>query len=548
MNIKKSVIIISIFILSICMLLVGVFSYSNNIFKLKANVNDSQSSATFLPGGHFNAKIKSLAANENVTYMTMDSNITSIQKANSVPSSWIVNNEITPPSNNNVLSTEDSANPIYAWYDNGTIYYYSVANNLYMNSTSSFMFYDLLNVTSIDIDIINTSNVTSMNGMFNNCKSLISLDLRNFDTSNVVNMNYMFAKCNSLTSLNVSSFDTSNVTDMGNMFYDCSSLTSLNLSNFNTSKVINMIGMFDWCSKLQTLNLSNFNTSNVTSMNDMFYNCFSLTSLIVNNFDTGKVQSMKSMFWKCSSLTSLDLSSFDTSNVTNMSGMFTGCRLLTTLDLSSFNTSNVTSMEYMFWGCTDLKSIYTSNNFITTNVINSNEMFINSTKLVGGAGTTYNENKVDKEYARVDGGTSNPGYFTLKTANNNENNNQNTNNNETNTNTNSNSNTSSATTNTICELILKSSVYTIDNDKLEINNVNKDHDMDKIKSNLTSDCGVISISFDKIVLSNDKTSKTYTINRVWFPQTGVKVIKYGLIITIIAVIVVGLFILKKKMK
>ena len=73
-------------------------------------------------------------------------------------------------------------------------------------------------------------------------------------------------------------------------------------------------------------------------------------------------------------------------------------------------------------------------------------------------------------------------------------------------------------------------------------------DMDKIKNNLTSDCGVISISFDKIVLSNDKTSKTYTINRVWFPQTGVKVIKYGLIITIIAVIVVGLFILKKKMK
>ena len=37
------------------------------------------------------------------------------------------------------------------------------------------------------------------------------------------------------------------------------------------------------------------------------------------------------------------------------------------------------------------------------------------TNLVGGAGTTYNSSKIDKTYARIDGGTSNPGYFTLKT-------------------------------------------------------------------------------------------------------------------------------------
>ena len=32
-------------------------------------------------------------------------------------------------------------------------------------------------------------------------------------------------------------------------------------------------------------------------------------------------------------------------------------------------------------------------------------------KLTGGSGTTYDENFVDATYARVDGGTSNPGYF-----------------------------------------------------------------------------------------------------------------------------------------
>lgn len=58
------------------------------------------------------------------------------------------------------------------------------------------------------------------------------------------------------------------------------------------------------------------------------------------------------------------------------------------IDLSNFNTSNVTNMSYMFNA---------------------------TTKLVGGAGTKYNGSYVDKTYARVDGGTNSPGYFTLKT-------------------------------------------------------------------------------------------------------------------------------------
>ena len=39
-------------------------------------------------------------------------------------------------------------------------------------------------------------------------------------------------------------------------------------------------------------------------------------------------------------------------------------------------------------------------------------MFTSSSKLIGGAGTKYNSSYVDKTYARIDGGTSNPGYFT----------------------------------------------------------------------------------------------------------------------------------------
>ena len=71
-------------------------------------------------------------------------------------------------------------------------------------------------------------------------------------------------------------------------------------------------------------------------------------------------------------------------------------------------------MDSMFSYCSNLKTIYVSDKFNTNAVTSSDGMFYNTTNLVGGAGTTYNSSFVDKTYARIDGGTSNPGYFTAK--------------------------------------------------------------------------------------------------------------------------------------
>ncbi len=113
-----------------------------------------------------------------------------------------------------------------------------------------------------------------------------NLDLSSFNTSNVTTMWGMFEECSSLTSLDLSSFNTSNVTNMGVMFSGCSSLTSLDLSNFNTSNVTTMSSMFSGCSSLTSLDLSNFNASNVTDMGAMFSRCSSLTTTI-NIMSTG---------------------------------------------------------------------------------------------------------------------------------------------------------------------------------------------------------------------------------------------------------------------
>ena len=185
-------------------------------------------------------------------------------------------------------------------------------------------------------------------------------------------------------------------------------VTSKVCTYINNKPIASMSYMF-YSSKATTLDVSNFDTSNVTNMSNMF-RYSRATTLDVSNFDTSKVTDMSQMFSE-SQATTLDISNFDTSNVTNMRAMFDGSKV-TTLDVSNFDTSNVTNMSGMFGNASNLKTIYASSKFKTDKVTDSTNMFLNSTNLVGGAGTTYNSSYVDKTYARIDGGTSNPGYFT----------------------------------------------------------------------------------------------------------------------------------------
>lgn len=228
---------------------------------------------------------------------------------------------------------------------------------------------------------------------------------------------YWFSNMENLTSITGMEYlNTSEVTNMRSMFNNCKSLTSLDLSNFNTEKVTDMYGMFYNCKKLMTLDLSSFNTEKVTNMAEMFIGCNALTSIDLSSFNTENVTTMGHMFRYCHALTSLDLSSFNTAKVTNMSYMFNNCQKLTTLDLSSLNTSNVTNMESMFYNCKALTTIYVDTGWNTEAVTNSSTMFYQCFNLVGGKGTTFDSDHVDKEYARIDGGPSNPGYFTDKNA------------------------------------------------------------------------------------------------------------------------------------
>ena len=245
---------------------------------------------------------------------------------------------------------------------------------------------------------------------FKNMKTIQGLNHINCPS----NMGGMFYGCSSLTSLDLSGINSDEVMKMIGLFEGCSSLISLDVSGLNTENVESMGSMFQGCSSLKSLDVSKFNTEKVRDMGQMFRGCSSLTSLDVSGFKTDNVTYMEYMFENCSNLTSLDVSRFKTDKVKEMEGMFDGCSSLTSLDVSGFNTDKVSNMSWMFGSCEGLATIYVSEKWNMSNVEKSDAMFGGCYSIIGGAGTTYDGNHTDREYARIDEGPSKPGYFTYK--------------------------------------------------------------------------------------------------------------------------------------
>ena len=342
----------------------------------------------------------------------------------------------------------------------------------------NWMFTNCNKLTSLDVSHFNTSKVIKMNHMFSGCIGLTSLDLSSFNTSNVTMMSSMFYNCTNLRTIYVGNgWSTAAVTGSTEMFNYCYNLVGGKGTTYDANHIDKTYAHIDggssnpgyftdknapvayacYTSSNTTLTFyydsqrssrtgttydlntgandtgwendgTNANVSRVvfdpsfanarpTTTYSWFYNMRNLQSITgMSYLNTSEVTNMNWMLTNCEKLTSLDVSHFNTSKVINMNHMFSGCIGLTSLDLSSFNTSNVTMMSSMFYNCTNLRTIYVGNGWSTAAVTGSTEMFNYCYNLVGGKGTTYDANHIDKTYAHIDGGPSNPGYFTAKNA------------------------------------------------------------------------------------------------------------------------------------
>ena len=312
-----------------------------------------EETATTLDGETLNARMKVLAGKKNADCYTADTKITAIQHSIQEPSDEIKTNPTS------LVSTEDSEVPVYMWFEDGTIKWWSAANSVVANSNLNYLCHYMTNLIDISgLSDLDTKDVTSMRSTFSACNNLTDLTaLKRWDTRNLTDVSCIFSHCTSLSDLTpLASWNTNNITNMGDMFRECINLLNLNpLTNWNTSNVTSMNNMFFQCASLASLTpIANWDTDNLTTMSDMFYECTSLVKLTpLTNWNTEKVVNMNGIFNRCSSIVDLSpLASWNTGNVTTMRYMFSGCtKLANPSAINNWDISSVTAFKYMFQNC-----------------------------------------------------------------------------------------------------------------------------------------------------------------------------------------------------
>ena len=154
------------------------------------SVDPNAPRAMFLNGGTVNTKMKTLASlangGETVTGTgTGDRYITAIKESLTEPTDENKEEKNIVSVNNNQYPI-----PIYMWYEDGTIYWWSEDKKPMLNIDASNMFNRMLILTNI-------------------------IGLKNFDSSKSINFSYMFNFATALSDISsISNWNTSNVTNM----------------------------------------------------------------------------------------------------------------------------------------------------------------------------------------------------------------------------------------------------------------------------------------------------------------------------------------------
>ncbi len=297
------------------------------------------------------------------------------------------------------ITKSNSKVKCYVWKESSYVYYYAKgftdsANPMLLPANVSSMFKNLTGYKTVDLTGFAFGNVTTMESMFDGASNLTGITFTNttmteLDTSNVTTMKNLFNNCLVLSSLDLSEFDTTNVTNMSMLFNYCKNLSTLDVSTFDTKNVTDMSGLFRYCKKINNLDLSNFNIENVTTLEGIFSGCEALETIDLSGFGTTPTTSIKSMFVNCSKIKIIDLSTLKLTNTCDTQDMFSNCSELTTV-------------------------IVDTDTGIKEKHRDTSSLFSSSTKIKGMCGTAYNSSKLNYEYACIDlGSTKQPGYFTV---------------------------------------------------------------------------------------------------------------------------------------
>ena len=245
---------------------------------------------------------------------------------------------------------------------------------------------------------LDTSNVTNAWSVYANCKNIESVDLSMLNLSNVYRIQKFFQECNKLKTIKLpSNFGKGNNTPKNidqfffrcyalednqiqqvinilnhqlientyRLCYECKSLTSIDLSQMNLSYSDKLTEMFKNCDNLKTVKLPAFGLNSVVYMTGMFSNCKLLNNIILPASildNTIKVRHLQDAFLNCSALPNSVINNIvkkiDSSECAVLSGAFYFCSQLETIDFTGWNnTSNLNSISRVFEKCINLKRV-----------------------------------------------------------------------------------------------------------------------------------------------------------------------------------------------
>jgi hypothetical protein len=232
-------------------------------------------------------------------------------------------------------------------------------------------------IKSVDLELMDFSNITNMERMFFSATKLESFNLSNKDLSKVTTMTYLFYNCDVLPSVTITNCDCRSLTIMTNMFSYCDILTSIDYSGSNFAGVTTA-GSLYISTPVSTMNLNNvilpalethsnlltsdvaplvtcyFDNVNTASNSyfEMFKTCTSLTDLRISNVPSN-ITSMENMF-ESSGIQTVDFTGLDLSNIVSWDRLFYTCSTITSFTARSMDMSSLTSMQYMFQSCSAL--------------------------------------------------------------------------------------------------------------------------------------------------------------------------------------------------
>ena len=211
-------------------------------------------------------------------------------------------------------------------------------------------------------------------GLFGYCRNVKKFPLIT-STGDITLTTQMFVYCDT-EDFEIQSFDTSNATSTNDMFGNCKRLTKI--PNFNFEKSTNTQSMFSGCNNLLDLSGVSFGQPTLTSR--MFNLCTKLKRL--PKIDFSKATTFNYIFSGCNNLE--DDLNLDLSSCNNASYAFQGCGNKTNNKITLNNTSKVYDWRYAFSSstgnitlipdmsaCTQIESMFSANTFVETLPINS---------------------------------------------------------------------------------------------------------------------------------------------------------------------------------